>query len=294
MIAAAIGGKKSKKGKTENKMRKAIGQAPLKQEEGADTSFLGSLHLVKKVEELAWKNGGHPVVTQGCPTPQLRDKVLINFYNLLRQEAQQDATGRAGRVYTKAAQQMPDAALLYPRMAAVCSIANWRAMKWPKLPVDAPDCVRLFALGNEEDWNFARHLVTGATAEVGTYMVFCNTHQEVLAKVEATAIITVDGTFRTAPTGWYQVVYFHAEAVGILKVFVAVFLTGKSRELYNVAFASLKNVLPGACRPTNTMSDFEDALSGAVVAMFPGSRTDFCYFHYAQVCKKCPFESYPN
>jgi hypothetical protein len=41
-----------------------------------NTSSLGSLYLVEEVDALSWTYGGHPVVTGGRPTPQLR--VSIN------------------------------------------------------------------------------------------------------------------------------------------------------------------------------------------------------------------------
>jgi transposase InsO family protein len=68
------GGKKGKKKVTEYKRRKATGHAPI--EDDAEPPSLGSLYSVEEVDALSWTYGGHPVVTGGRPTPQLR--VSIN------------------------------------------------------------------------------------------------------------------------------------------------------------------------------------------------------------------------
>jgi hypothetical protein len=69
------GGKKGKKKVTEYKRRKATGHAPIEQDAEPQPS-LGLLYSVEEVDALSWTYGGHPVVTGGRPTPQLR--VSIN------------------------------------------------------------------------------------------------------------------------------------------------------------------------------------------------------------------------
>ena len=59
-------------------------------------------------------------------------------------------------------------------------------------------------------------------------------------------------------------------------------MTGKTRKIYDAAFARVKELLPSSVNPTMVLSDFESALMGSASATWPAARVIGCWFHYSQ------------
>ena len=128
-----------------------------------------------------------------------------------------------------------------------------------------------------------------------------------------TKLIMCDGTFKTAPccsdnSHFYQVLILHAKYRTNVLPFMMAVMTGKSRLLYDGVLLKLKEYLPDtglkftllltascqscfdfahvAVAPEKVMSDYEQALQGALANIFPGALILGCWFHYSQAVFK--------
>ena len=92
----------------------------------------------------------------------------------------------------------------------------------------------------------------------------------------------VDGTFKTSPKLFKQVLNFMAEYKGkVVPVFHCT-LTSKSRALYIAVLEHLVQKFP-QFKPQTIMSDFEASLTLALREIFPRVRIAGCRFHFGQV-----------
>ena len=112
-------------------------------------------------------------------------------------------------------------------------------------------------------------------------------HPGNLAKLnEDTKTLQTDGTFRTAPSlsvgNLFQILNVLAMYKGHLLPICKVLMTGKTRKIYDAAFARVKELLPSSVNPTMVLSDFESALMGSASATWPAARVIGCWFHYSQ------------
>ena len=96
----------------------------------------------------------------------------------------------------------------------------------------------------------------------------------------------LDGTFKSAPIHFYQLLIIHAElnVVGggpwcIPTIYVL--LTHKDTAIYLEAFQVLVSNCPHL-DPQVLMADFELALRSALSSVFPAALLDACFFHYCQ------------
>ena len=96
----------------------------------------------------------------------------------------------------------------------------------------------------------------------------------------------LDGTFKSAPQLFYQLLVLHAELTDtpgkswILPT-VYILLTQKDTSIYLEAFDALTSNCP-ALLPQVVMADFEQALRSALSTSFPGAEIDGCHFHFCQ------------
>ena len=75
----------------------------------------------------------------------------------------------------------------------------------------------------------------------------------------------------------------HAEYKAHVLPFMLAIMTGKSRVLYDATFLKMKEHLPDSVQPEKVMSDYEQALQGALSEIFPDAEILGCWFHYSQV-----------
>ena len=62
-----------------------------------------------------------------------------------------------------------------------------------------------------------------------------------------------------------------------------VLMTGKTRKIYDAAYARVRELLPDSVNPSLILSDFEAALMGGIRAIWPAARVVGCWFHFSQV-----------
>ena len=97
-----------------------------------------------------------------------------------------------------------------------------------------------------------------------------------------------DGTFKVAPTLWYQIYTIHATKNGYTVPCVYALLPNKQKETYVRIFTQLKTWL----EPVTTLqfslflADFEQGAYLALVELFPGVDVEGCFFH---LCKRLDF-----
>ena len=119
------------------------------------------------------------------------------------------------------------------------------------------------------DWGVA----VFASARHLRYLQQCNT-------------VYIDGTFRTAPRPYQQIVTIHGFFRNQVLPFVFCLLDGKAQMQYQQIFRHLKRQVRidsnHRLRPTIAICDFEAGLIGALEAEFPNIRVHGCYFHFTQ------------
>ena len=96
-----------------------------------------------------------------------------------------------------------------------------------------------------------------------------------------------DGTFRVVKDPFYQLFTVHAfvKKEGNIKQvpLMFIFMTGKSKRDYRVAFQAIKDLLqPDNEGPQEFVIDYEAAIWGAIRSVFPNSTIKCCSYHYAQ------------
>jgi hypothetical protein len=94
-----------------------------------------------------------------------------------------------------------------------------------------------------------------------------------------------DGTFEVTPPLFSQVYLIHAWYKHKMFPCIIILMTGKSFELYKIAFGIVKEQamhLRLVWNPEEVLTDFEQAAIKAYQYHFPQVRTVGCYFHFAQ------------
>jgi hypothetical protein len=101
-------------------------------------------------------------------------------------------------------------------------------------------------------------------------------------------LVTMDGTFDTAPRLYRQIFTLHSFEDKHLVPLVYVLMSKKTQAMYSAIFAHLKwecQRLGLQLTMADIMSDFESGLMPAVTQEFPTSRHRGCHFHFCQVCR---------
>ena len=109
--------------------------------------------------------------------------------------------------------------------------------------------------------------------------------QRALTELEIAQEIHVDGTFKTVPKPFYQLLTVHAVINDSMTPCFYALLTGKSRLLYDQVLTKLTHIIP-VCIPSINMTDFELGLQAALAHASPASEIKRCYFHYSQAVWK--------
>lgn len=94
----------------------------------------------------------------------------------------------------------------------------------------------------------------------------------------------VDGTFKTAPKPYHQLVTVHGLFHGFVIPLCFCLLTGKTTAHYQQLFQSLKQLVESKTRqilnPFTIVIDFEASLKNAIQLEFPNCLISGCYFHF--------------
>jgi len=102
--------------------------------------------------------------------------------------------------------------------------------------------------------------------------------------------IYIDGTFKSAPKKFYQILNFagyYKDINGIIPIFM-ILMTGKNEYLYNKVLQDLKSILKDngidlKSIPKRFMVDFEQGLINSIKKNFENSTIDGCFFHFVKL-----------
>jgi len=117
----------------------------------------------------------------------------------------------------------------------------------------------------------------------GVAVFMTEQHCRVLSSCDT---VFIDGTFRTAPSPFYQLVTVHGLFRGAVIPLCFCLLSGKTVGHYRQLIEHVRNKIRQTCRrrwnPRNLICDFELALITAVETELPRTRVRGCYFHFSQ------------
>lgn len=110
------------------------------------------------------------------------------------------------------------------------------------------------------------------------YIIFFAKFKEL--RLQESKLILIDGTFKSCPSGFYQLVTIHGYILDKTFPFVYILFKTKRQEDYTRAFAQLQTILK--LNVKIIITDFELGLVNAIKAVFPYSIQKGCYFHFSQ------------
>ncbi|XP_034238652.1 uncharacterized protein LOC117643707 [Thrips palmi] len=120
-------------------------------------------------------------------------------------------------------------------------------------------------------------------AEDKMIVLATNRHLRYLAKAK---YWIMDGTFKSAPSVFYQLYTIHGQVHGQWFPLVMVLMTKKTKELYIEILELLKHEvsvrLHKRLAPEYVSTDYEEAVIRAVMAVFPDADIARCLFHLGQ------------
>ena len=100
-----------------------------------------------------------------------------------------------------------------------------------------------------------------------------------------TSLWSVDGTFATAPSLFYQFLTIHAHRRNTALPCLFILLPGKSEEIYTRMLEQLKQLRP-QLNPRKIISDFEKAILNSFHNIFPFASQHGCFFHFTEAVFK--------
>jgi hypothetical protein len=99
-----------------------------------------------------------------------------------------------------------------------------------------------------------------------------------------TETFIIDGTFKSSPRGFYQVVVLHGHIFGRTYPLVYILLSNKTENSYLRAFSKWQELL--TMNVKYIVTDFERALINALKTSFPKAENHECLFHLGQAAYK--------
>ncbi|KAG0436829.1 Transposase for insertion sequence element IS256 in transposon [Dictyocoela muelleri] len=90
----------------------------------------------------------------------------------------------------------------------------------------------------------------------------------------------MDGTFRIAPSNFYQCLVIHTVFLGKTLPIIYILMSGKSEKEYIIILQKIIELTEISAEIIIT--DFEKPLNNAVKKTFPNSFLQLCYFHFTQ------------
>ncbi len=211
------------------------------------------------------------------------ESLIREFKAKLKVATEECSTGLLRECYDRVASATPDSARLVPFKTVESTMALWRRQHFPRNP-DSPTAVTqaFQRFAGQVSHKFALYFKEGATTDAGSFLILMNSDEAVKRALKTTESVQADGTFRSAPKSYYQVVHMFLEASDVVFCFASVWLTGKTEQLYTQAFNALKKHIPRECKPKVLMTDFEIALQNGLKSMFPEADLSGCMFHFCQ------------
>ena len=134
-----------------------------------------------------------------------------------------------------------------------------------------------------ETWQRIPHLIR-LDNDWGIAVFGTNNNMEI---IERWSNIYIDGTFRSAPQPYVQLLTVHGEVNGRVVHCASALMAEKTIASYRQVFQTLKLKVREVTRNNNWqprygITDFELALITAFETEFPRARIRGCYFHFSQ------------
>lgn len=137
---------------------------------------------------------------------------------------------------------------------------------------DIPDHLRYDEDGNE----FLRF--DSGIHDKERILIFAN--EKKLKLLEHIEVCIIDGTFRSCPSGFYQVIVIHGLIFGSSYPIFYCVLNSKTQSIYERCFQFCLKI--NFFFPKYIILDFEKSLLNAAKNIFPYTTTKGCYFHFTQ------------
>ena len=220
-------------------------------------------------------NGLHPHLPED-------DRVERNdFVQRIKQRIQQDPSLPIKRAYDTEFLALPANGRMHAATfeEVRSALQRFRMAFVPALP---PDIYGVNIQGTwAETWDGRRKLL--ASDNVLGVTIFAS--DEELVTLSQCDEIYIDGTFRTAPFPFTQIVVIHGKYHGWILPLVFALSTGKRQNQYRYILqevaTKIRN-LNNNFSPNLIVTDFEVALINAIDAELPQTEKHGCYFHFSQ------------
>ncbi|KAI5636280.1 MULE transposase domain-containing protein [Phthorimaea operculella] len=226
---------------------------------------------------------GNPVpTTLGAHNHAPEDWVLERnqLFQSLRRRAVTEATALQV-IYDQEAARYPLGAAHLIRESVKSSMRKWRSANTPAIPHSLGEYA--VSLRN------TRHaqVYVGQVSAGGAAAVVLGMPGFALCLRRARYLLA-DGTFDAAPAEpatVRQILTVHTVCEGRFFHPVVALMENRTQELYVAVFRLLQR-LAGNPEPEFLLSDYEQALSGAMAEVFPAARIAGCYFHFTQALER--------
>ena len=136
---------------------------------------------------------------------------------------------------------------------------------------DIPDSLKTERAGNE----FLRF--DSGTEDENRFIIFI--YQEKISTFSKSTTLLIDGTFRTVPRPFYQLLTIHSHYLSRTTPFIYVLMSKKTEESYIQVFSKIQEIIE--IKPKQIITDFEKGLSNAASISFECT-TNYCYFHFSK------------
>ncbi|KAI8517541.1 hypothetical protein Bbelb_035580 [Branchiostoma belcheri] len=191
-----------------------------------------------------------------------------------------DPSQPARRVYDEVVQEEEDMANMPNFRTVRTQLERRRTAFAPPIPHDVDDVVipgqwaetwdgHQFLSHQDNDWGF---------------IVFATDRN--YRKMGRCRVLYMDGTFKSCPEPYYQVLTIHGLYHGCVIPFVMALLVDKTvgayRALLDHVQRKVRQESGHRLRPDQIVSDFEVGLMAAYQTEFPGADTSGCYYHFTQ------------
>lgn len=109
-------------------------------------------------------------------------------------------------------------------------------------------------------------------------IIFASSYKE--KYIAKSKVWLVDGTFKTSPHNFYQLLIMHGVVFGRSFPLLYILMSDKSESSYKYAFTEIKKLF--TISPRVIISDLEKSLLNAINFCFPNVKSYLCLFHFGQ------------
>lgn len=166
--------------------------------------------------------------------------------------------------------------------------------KFPKMPRSPHDIIEAFKDPDTRD-KYAFNLRKTKRFYMDTVILEDSSYFTIFASYQAIDMIEkhipenrnylIDGTFKVATMGFYQLLIIHIEVENDVIPIIYVLLSGKSCDLYLEVFKYIENNI-FKLKPTRFMADFESGLRKAINEYYPQAILNGCWYHFCACIRR--------